>query len=273
MEFDKQGDGVGRYNIMNYRRNRATQKYEYVTVGRWTEGLSLDTSETVMWAGGTYNTPSSHCSEPCGHGQIKRVHEGDACCWVCTTCPDNEYVLNEFACQACEVGWWPTEDKKKCYKLEEHYMQWDSIFAIVPICLSLFGILLTVLVIVAFVKNIDTPIVKASGRELSFMLLSGFLICYLMTFVLIAKPSPIMCGIQRFGIGFGFSVTYSSLLTKTNRISRIFDSASRSAKRPPFISPKSQVVITLIFIGVQVVCTCIWLVLEPPAIRHHHPFG
>ena len=73
---------------------------------------------------------------------------------------------------------------------------------------------------------------------------------------------------QRFGIGFGFSVTYASLLTKTNRISRIFDSASKSAKRPVFISPKSQVIITMILISIQVLFTCVWLVLEPPGTRH-----
>lgn len=56
----------------------------------------------------------------------------------------------------------------------------------------------------------------------------------------------------RFGVGLGFSIIYGSLLTKTNRISRIFDSARRSARRPSFISPKSQMVITCMLISVQV---------------------
>ena len=59
--------------------------------------------------------------------------------------------------------------------------------------------------------------------------------------VILARPGPIVCGIQRFGVGVGFAVTYAALLTKTNRIARIFDSARHSAKRPPFISPRSQV--------------------------------
>jgi len=61
-------------------------------------------------------------------------------------------------------------------------------------------------------------------------------------FVILAKPGPVVCGIQRFGVGVGFAVTYAALLTKTNRISRIFNSARHSAKRPPFISPRSQVI-------------------------------
>jgi metabotropic glutamate receptor 3 len=94
--------------------------------------------------------------------------------------------------------------------------------------------------------------VQASGRELSFVLLGGILLCYLNTFALLAKPMILTCTIQRLGVGSGFSIIYGALLTKTNRISRIFDSASRSAKRPSFISPKSQVVITSCIIGFQV---------------------
>ena len=93
---------------------------------------------------------------------------------------------------------------------------------------------------------------QASGRELSFVLLGGILLCYLNTFALLAKPMILTCTIQRLGVGTGFSIIYGALLTKTNRISRIFDSASRSAKRPSFISPKSQVVITSCIIGFQV---------------------
>jgi len=45
---------------------------------------------------------------------------------------------------------------------------------------------------------------------------------------------------------------YASLLVKTNRISRIFNCARKSAKRPSFISPKSQMLITGILVTIQV---------------------
>ena len=242
-------------------------------VGNWVNGLNIGQDQKIMWAGGTYDLPKSQCSEPCAHGQIKNMQQGDSCCWICTTCQPFEYVKDEMTCADCGTGFWPFENKTGCYELTENYMQWSSLYAMVPIGLSIAGIGLTTVVMVTFVRNFDTPIVKASGRELSFMLLSGFLVCYLMTFVLLAKPSPIICGIQRFGVGFGFTLTYASLLTKTNRISRIFDSASKSAKRPPFISPKSQVIFTLILISVQVACTCAWLVFEAPGTRHYNPNG
>lgn len=40
-------------------------------------------------------------------GQVIRKGEV-SCCWICTACKDNEYVLDEFTCKACELGWWPS---------------------------------------------------------------------------------------------------------------------------------------------------------------------
>ena len=44
--------------------------------------------------------------------------------------------------------------------------------------------------------------------------------------------------IYRFTVGMSFSLVYGALLTKTNRISRIFHSAAQSARRPSYISPR-----------------------------------
>lgn len=109
-------------------------------------------------------------------------------------------------------------------------------------------------------------------------------------------------------MGFCFTVVYAALLTKTNRIARIFKAGKQSAKRPSFISPKSQLVICTCLIFVQVsetdVCVCsslcgnwlisnrvvailfllcptlvslqilingVWMVIAPSHAMHHYP--
>lgn len=57
---------------------------------------------------------------------------------------------------------------------------------------------------------------------------------------------------SRFGAGFCFTVVYAALLTKTNRIARIFKASKQSAKRPSFISPQSQLIICSALISIQV---------------------
>lgn len=101
----------------------------------------------------------------------------------------------------------------------------------------------TGLVFWVFIRHNNTPLVKASGRELCYILLSGVFISYAMTFLFLAKPSPAICALRRLGLGTSFAVCYSALLTKTNRIARIFNGVKdgAGAARPRFISPSSQV--------------------------------
>ena len=68
-----------------------------------------------------------------------------------------------------------------------------------------------------------------------------------------------------------YSIVYGALLTKTNRISRIFNASKLSAKRPNFISPKSQLCICTGIVLVQVFINVIWFVTLPPQAVHHHP--
>jgi metabotropic glutamate receptor 3 len=79
--------------------------------------------------------------------------------------------------------------------------------------------------------------------------------------------------VHRVGTAFGFVVVYSALFVKTNRIARIFDSATRSAKRPRFISRKSQVVISTILISFQGVFSGVWLLYEKPDTKLDFPSG
>lgn len=46
-------------------------------------------------------------------------------------------------------------------------------------------------------RNNNTPVVRASGRELSYVLLAGILLCYIETFFLVLKPTDFVCGLQR----------------------------------------------------------------------------
>lgn len=103
--------------------------------------------------------------------------------------------------------------------------------------------LCTGLVSWVFIRHNHTPLVKASGRELCYILLSGVFMSYAMTFLFLAKPSPAICAMRRLGLGTSFAVCYSALLTKTNRIARIFSGVKdgAGAARPRFISPSSQV--------------------------------
>ncbi|VDM11277.1 unnamed protein product [Wuchereria bancrofti] len=118
-------------------------------------------------------------------------------------------------------------------------------------------------------RNHDTPVVKASGRELSYIILIAMIMCYAMTFLLISRPTTFNCAIKRTGIGFAFSCLYAALLVKTNRIARIFSHCS--VQRPMCISPVSQIFLTALLAGLQLFGSLIWLFIVPSGTKHYYP--
>ncbi|KAB1263957.1 Metabotropic glutamate receptor 2 [Camelus dromedarius] len=263
VRFDRFGDGIGRYNIFTYLR-AGSGRYRYQKVGYWAEGLTLDTS-LIPWASASAGPlPASRCSEPCLQNEVKSVQPGEVCCWLCIPCQPYEYRLDEFTCADCGLGYWPNASLTGCFELPQEYIRWGDAWAVGPVTIACLGALATLFVLGVFVRHNATPVVKASGRELCYILLGGVFLCYCMTFVFIAKPSTVVCTLRRLGLGTAFSVCYSALLTKTNRIARIFGGAREGAQRPRFISPASQVAICLALISGQLLIVVAWLVVEAP---------
>lgn len=79
----------------------------------------------------------------------------------------------------------------------------DEIFndfpnTIIVFLFALFSILILFRFVAGvFMRHNDTPVVRASGRELSYVLLAGILMCYCVTFALVLRPTNFVCGLQR----------------------------------------------------------------------------
>lgn len=268
--FDKNGDGPARYNIIHFKQIEPG-KYKWIRVGKYLEGeLRLNMSE-IQFKLGHPQPPESVCSLPCELGQAKKYVEGERCCWHCFNCTQYQirHPKDETQCIQCRRGTLPDETHSTCRDVPEEFLRPESAWAIGAMSFSATGILVTLFVGGVFLRHNDTPVVRASGRELSYVLLSGILLCYLVTFTLILRPTDIVCGIQRFAAGFCFTVVYAALLTKTNRISRIFNAGS--AKRPSFISPRSQLIICFGLIFVQILINGVWIIIDPARAMHHYP--
>ncbi|KAK3599614.1 hypothetical protein CHS0354_035855 [Potamilus streckersoni] len=260
--FLPNGDGPPRYRILNFRQ-KSRGIYSWDTVGFFNNGHLINMSD-LQFRLDEPSHPPSVCSLPCGPGEVKNFLPGTNCCWTCYKCHKYQYLSTEFECEDCPLGSLPSKDKHYCVEIPITYLRYDDGMAIGGIVFAVIGITTTAYVSIVFIRYRETPVVKASGRELSFVLLAGIFLCFTMTFALVMKPNMISCGVQKFGIGLSFSICYSAILTKTNRIARIFRSGKRTTQRPKFISPKSQLVICGVIVSVQNVIGIIWLIMRPP---------
>uniref|UniRef100_A0A3P8YJB6 Metabotropic glutamate receptor 1 n=1 Tax=Esox lucius TaxID=8010 RepID=A0A3P8YJB6_ESOLU len=269
--FDENGDTPGRYDIMNLQ-SVGDGSFDYQQVGSWHEGI-LNIDDWKLWMNNS-DMVRSVCSDPCSRGQIKVIRKGEvSCCWICTTCKDNEIVRDEFTCQACDLGWWPNEDLEGCVPLPLKYLDWSDVESIVAVCLSCVGILVTLWVTLVFVLYRDTPVVKSSSRELCYIILVGVLLGYICPFTLIAYPTVTSCYLQRLLVGLSAAMCYSALVTKTNRIARILAGSKKKicTKKPRFMSAWAQVFISFFLISLQLVLEITLIILEPPMPVKYYP--
>ncbi|XP_029800083.1 metabotropic glutamate receptor 4 isoform X5 [Suricata suricatta] len=258
--FNENGDAPGRYDIYQYQLRNGSA--EYKVIGSWTDHLHLRI-ERMHWPGSGQQLPRSICSLPCQPGERKKTVKGIPCCWHCEPCTGYQYQVDRYTCKTCPYDMRPTENRTGCRPIPIIKLEWDSPWAVLPLFLAVVGIAATLFVVVTFVRYNDTPIVKASGRELSYVLLAGIFLCYATTFLMIAEPDLGTCSLRRIFLGLGMSISYAALLTKTNRIYRIFEQGKRSVSAPRFISPASQLAITFSLISLQLLGICVWFVVDP----------
>ncbi|XP_054966867.1 metabotropic glutamate receptor 7 isoform X4 [Pan paniscus] len=262
--FNKNGDAPGRYDIFQYQTTN-TSNPGYRLIGQWTDELQLNI-EDMQWGKGVREIPPSVCTLPCKPGQRKKTQKGTPCCWTCEPCDGYQYQFDEMTCQHCPYDQRPNENRTGCQDIPIIKLEWHSPWAVIPVFLAMLGIIATIFVMATFIRYNDTPIVRASGRELSYVLLTGIFLCYIITFLMIAKPDVAVCSFRRVFLGLGMCISYAALLTKTNRIYRIFEQGKKSVTAPRLISPTSQLAITSSLISVQLLGVFIWFGVDPPNI-------
>uniref|UniRef100_A0AC35UA74 G_PROTEIN_RECEP_F3_4 domain-containing protein n=1 Tax=Rhabditophanes sp. KR3021 TaxID=114890 RepID=A0AC35UA74_9BILA len=270
IRFDQNGDAPAWYDILNYVGEDGGYKlagdYRQIADGNYS---LLIPGNDIKFFDNTYTVPESVCSKPCGSGQRKR--ETMACCWICENCAANEY-LNETSneCHPCPLAYWPDEERLTCKALPVQYIEWSAFEVLGALIFAIVGIIITLCTIGVFLKHNSTPVVKSTTRELSYIILGGIIGCYGATLAILAKPTFASCFISRTLPPIAFSAVYAALLTKTNRIARILAGSKKRilTKKPRFLSTFSQVVITWIIVGIQIVIVAVGVIKEMPRADH-----
>ncbi|XP_052132306.1 metabotropic glutamate receptor 6-like [Frankliniella occidentalis] len=284
--FQNGRDGPPRYSVLNYQRTigaasspasaAGPPRYGWVSVGDYTmnedgSGPHLHVDSASIRSRADAPLPSSTCTPTCRAGQIK-TRARDACCWYCRGCGEFQVRQNDWTCEDCPAGSRPTPDHLQCLLVPEEHIGYTHPWAIAAMAVASFGLVATVLVSAVFWTHRNTPVIKAAGRELSALLLVAELASYLVTFVMVAPPTNATCGLTRFALGFCFTLSYAAVLTKTNRIARIFNQCPGAGpKKTRYTSPGSQLVITALLTSVEALINLAWLTYEPARVRDHFP--
>lgn len=211
----------------------------------------------------------SVCSVPCNIGQYRSVDTDNKCCWHCRDCRVNQYLSLDFLCNDCPLGSLPNNFRNGCFPVPVEQLTFLSPWSISACVVSSVGIMLCVFVSIVYFLKRATPVIKASGMELSLVLLAGISLSYVSLFVFVAPPSIFTCSATRFLLGTCYTLCYAAVAIKTNRIYRIFDGSSAKKKR--FTGWQSSLIITFFITALEVIAIVTWLILDPPKAIVIHP--
>uniref|UniRef100_A0A452VMU3 Extracellular calcium-sensing receptor n=1 Tax=Ursus maritimus TaxID=29073 RepID=A0A452VMU3_URSMA len=236
--------------------------------GLFTNGSCADIKKVEAW-----QVPFSNCSRDCLAGTRKGIIEGEpTCCFECVECPDGEYSdeTDASACDKCPDDFWSNENHTSCIAKEIEFLSWTEPFGIALTLFAVLGIFLTAFVLGVFIKFCNTPIVKATNRELSYLLLFSLLCCFSSSLFFIGEPQDWTCRLRQPAFGISFVLCISCILVKTNRVLLVFEAKIPTSFHRKWWGLNLQFLLVFLCTFMQIVICVIWLYTAPPSSYRNH---
>ena len=270
VEFDEHGDPRdSSFQIVNVQMREKGLKTN-VIVGTWNseeqQRLRMNDS-AITWANGTIypNVPVSVCSQICPPGTRKQVTA--PCCWKCVTCPAGTVSKEPGStnCTGCSEKHKPNGEKTKCIPLPVKNLQMRDAAGVLLSCVTALGICVTGAALVVFIKYRDSAIVKASNRQLSFLLLVTISFNFILVLLNLADPTDFICRVTQF-FRFVIYTTFVSILwLKSVRIFVLFQVDHTDMPVQSYISKfRYQVALVALVNSVDFVLLTAWFAADPP---------
>ena len=255
ISLDDKGEVSGGYAFHYVMPGNKKGSWQNINIGSWQGRLKINSS---LIAGSKLISVNAKCSEPCKDNKIKHlIHEKPVCCWTCVECPDGSIAINETICYVCERGYLANKQTKRCIKILETFYGLDKriskLLVIPPLVLAVLGILGVLVTLSIFIKYHSNPLIKASGRELCCILLTGLFLSFLFPFVSICRPSHLKCLSQFILNSLPLTISLAPIAMKTNRVVRIFDPTRKITNRSSFTRPLPQILISTLLISIQII--------------------
>lgn len=269
VSFNKNRELNAEFDILNLRiaDNSTLTSFR---VGKTTRhrGLEINASE-IRWPGNEPEVPYSECWERCPSGSYTENYFG-VCWWSCHKCPHGTYNSNSTStlCSACPKEQMTNGLQSACVDKPLIIMKAGEFLAVIFLSACGLGEMLTLLVIGVFVRYHVTPVVKAANLTLSLLSLIVLLAWFLIPGLYIGQPTNVTCSLRAVVFAVLYTAITSVLLTKTNRVIKIFSAIN--VKKHRFLSNYWYGFLTCALIIIQLGICALHLLIFPPKLVYDY---
>ncbi|XP_069800142.1 extracellular calcium-sensing receptor-like [Dendropsophus ebraccatus] len=229
-------------------------------------------ASAIVWENKFTKIPRSLCSDICQPGNRKSIREGQpVCCYDCLSCPEGQFSNRTDAdvCTKCPEDEWPNEKKTKCTKKNITFLSYENPIGIVLTFIAIVFALLSAVVLLIFIRNRHTPIVKANNRDLSYLILLSLMLSCLSCTIFIERPERVTCFLRQAIFGITFAISVSSLLAKTLIVVIAFNATKPGKNLRKWVGAKVPKYIVFTFSIIQLLICITWLFVTPPSIYYN----
>ncbi|XP_073785926.1 extracellular calcium-sensing receptor-like [Danio rerio] len=222
--------------------------------------------QAITWSNQQTKVPVSVCSYRCAPGFRTAACRGQPlCCFDCVPCESGKISnqTDSVDCLPCPEDYWSNANGTSCVPKVIEFLSHDAMGMTLTV-IAVIGAFLTITVLVIFLYNKGTPIVRVNNSELSFFILLSLTLCFLCALIFIGEPTSWSCMLRHTAFSITFSLCISCILGKTLVVLAAFTATRPGNNIMKWLGPTQQRIIIFCCTLVQVLICTVWLVVSPP---------
>ncbi|XP_043911522.1 extracellular calcium-sensing receptor-like [Protopterus annectens] len=229
--FDEEGDAISMFHIINVQI-LSDENFEFVKIGQINPLAPLGEEIYINMTAFVWND------------EYNQEDTSD-----CSNCPKDQ---------------WPSENHERCIPKSIEFLKYEEFLGALLATIAIFFCCVTVVIICIFTKYINTPVVKANNRGLSYLLLLTIMLCFICSFIFIGRPTKVTCMLRQTVFGIVFSISVSAVLAKTITVVIAFKASRPNSKLKKWMGPKIPFSFVFFCSLFQVIICFVWLLLYTP---------
>ncbi|XP_068014355.1 taste receptor type 1 member 3 [Melanerpes formicivorus] len=238
----------------------------YLPVGDYEGSLDINSS-LIHFHTADQKEPTSECMKHCEPGQVREIKGFHLCCYDCTDCPENTFWsrTESSTCTPCLQRQWSPARSTQCYERSHRYLRWSEPLALALLTLMAITTALACLIALLFLRNLQTPLVQASGGRLSLFALLGLGLLCLSCCLYVGEPSDRLCTAQQVLHALCLTGCFSTFFVKSLEITLVTEFPRCAPRLLRWVTERAWLLVSLCLLTECSLCCC-YLLLGPDSL-------